>query len=62
MLPHPALNKSGETPAQVAKRMNQESISHYLLNYNVNEGDVYPDGDANVNVSRSRGMFLPNLR
>lgn len=51
-------NKSDETPAQVATRMNQESVSHYLQNYNANEVDVYSDGDGNVNVSTSTGVSV----
>ena len=56
-------DKSDETPAQVARKMQKEDVLRYLLNDNAYGADVSSDGDANaVNVSTSTGMFLPTLR
>jgi len=55
------LHKDDETATQVAERKQRKSVLHYLLNDYANDGDVRSDGDANVNVSTSAGVFLRTL-
>ena len=55
-------DKSCETPAQAAQRKQLENVLYYLLNDNTNDEDVSSDGDGNVHVSTSAGMFFKAIR